>query len=218
MSDRRIIIEKVLQEFNEQSLSSEKQDSNLFIAEMVSDISKGDKLDEGLGSLIFGSALSLGKLMDLLGIAYRKVNNKISKNKIIKTKFEEWGGKYNEKMMSGIKWAVEKLGVPKENSEDVAQILFIVVVGTLFGVGSVSEYSGAAFILKMFTQLTKSYEVGVALLAIVLYVSSDEIRKSGDYMGIPHAIEGCTEDKSITKGVKDKSGLVGCVVGKMSEH
>ena len=37
-------------------------------------------------------------------------------------------------------------------------------------VSGLSEYKGASLVAKWFTQLTKSYEIGVALKAIIIYI------------------------------------------------
>tara|TARA_R110001592_G_scaffold26307_2_gene98642 strand:+ start:29 stop:721 length:693 start_codon:yes stop_codon:yes gene_type:complete len=178
-------------------------------------------INESLGMLALGFILSAGKLMDLVGVIYKKINNFFSKKKIDKTKLEKFGEKYNSYIVKGIKFIIKKsVGgkISDETAEIWANILFTIIIISLFGVGSASmaagNYAGAALAVKSATQLVKLYELGVVFSAVVLYVTVAEIRAAGPVTKVPHAVEACvTEDKGVTD-----EGRVKCIISSMEKH
>ena len=178
-------------------------------------------INESALMITIGLILSLGKLADLVGVVYKKIHNFFSKKKIDKTKLEKFGERYNSYIIKGIKFIIKKsVGskISDETAESWANILFTIVVISLFGAGSASmiagSYSGASLVIKSVTQLVKLYEISIVFQVVLLYMTVDEIRKAGPVGLLPHALESCVEDDDNV----NKENKIKCIISNMKKH
>ena len=166
-----------------------------------------DELNEAAGilsfSVISALILSLPKIMEFIGMASKKIQNLLTKDKQWdKTKMEEWGEKLHKAYILGIAKILKvmsgQFGKNEEKDElykKLATYLYwVLLIG--FGISGVASlatnagaYSIGAGIIKTMTTLTKVYEIGMIIIAIYLVMKG--VTKELD--DAVHKLEYCVE-------------------------
>jgi hypothetical protein len=189
-----------------------------YIKEEVGD-SNPELLNEAVGTILafIGIGLSVGKGSEALGIIYRKLGTFFSGKKIGKTKAEKFGEKYHHAIIKGLTWVIHKTtGMEEDNAKLAANIIFWSLVVVTFSFGSLPSNIGIPLVvLKKFTTMIKSYEMGIVLIAAIIWMKIGSDLEEDKFDDLVHAVEGCVEDE----GVKmHKIGEIQhCSMGHMPE-
>jgi len=202
--------------------------------ELALDKAMNDETNEEFGiSALIGSLLASGKFVELLGKlgkwAYNKMVDKgiINGKKIEKTKFEK-AGQWIQKMVDKVFMLAAK-GIGKvfnmsdDNVRKLADVMFytsLMVLGTQGIQEIVTGHGGAvATIVEEVAVSIKAMEVGEVLLALILMMSVEELKKH-KLKDVAHSMVGCLGNDKLSKLFKKdgRQNVVACTIKKVGSH
>jgi hypothetical protein len=202
----------------------------------------GNSLNEGLTMLAIGTALSGGKLMDLLSTGLKKLTDWAVKKGILSKdgkvynkadKAQGWlkkyGEKWSKKIMSFFRWVaggivdafINNKHFDKSRRDEIADrlgmVLFYMTIGVL-GYQALSHFGDVGAIKQILTAV-KNYELVIAGFAIVMWFANDDVKKHS-LRDVVHTLEQCVEGQAsnLVKNGKFRDKMIECTIENISGH
>jgi len=223
---------------------SEEEELDYLLEEVKKDFknSIGNNLNEGLTMLAIGTALSGGKLMDLLASGLKKLTDWAVKKGILSKdgkayntadKAQGWlkkyGEKWSKKIMSFFKWVaggivdafINNKNFDKSRRDEIADrlgmVLFYMTIGVL-GYQALSHFGDVGAVKQILTAV-KNYELVIAGFAIVMWFANDDVKKHS-LRDTVHTLEQCVEGQasSLVKNGNFRNKMVECTLENLGSH
>jgi hypothetical protein len=201
-----------------------------------------NQINEGLTMVAISTALSGGKLLDLLSSGLRRLTNWAIKKGLISKdgkaynkseKAQAWlknnGERWSKKILSFFKWVaggivdyyIQNENFDKNRRDEIVDrlgmVLFYMTIGTL-GFSALSNFGDVGSVKQIMTTV-KGYELAVAGFAIVMWFAHQEVKKHS-LRATVHTLEQCVEGQSgkLVKDKKFRENMVNCTLENIGGH